>query len=382
MYDKFESLTKEDIIKELKRLREELVVTKTYGEKNTCLESIITYNQLLSSLTGDDVSVNINRILKKQKNSILLSGDKEAKLYDNFSNNFISNKEFFKELTSNLLKTLEDSILEFDNKDYDLYLYPEEDIITLIINFFYEYYPNKLDLVEDMLKKKRVIGVDNLTDYSGVCFHIYKNLPIVLFQRDRNLTLKEFATITHELGHVIDFEDLDSRYSSNFSQKYFYNSTFLELNSLLVETQSLDFLSKNKLNELFVREIQYNNLISTYTNLIGINLFTELDNDLIKNGSVLFCDSDFVKGITNLDLVYGDNNFSFNLKDNLMYGLSGVMASYFNSLISEYKELGQKMYNDFWAYRCDLFRPQLFDELNINQDDIGKRLVKQIKKIN
>ena len=233
-----------------------------------------------------------------------------------------------------------------------------------------------------MLKKKRVIGVDNLTDYSGVCFHIYKNLPIVLFQRDRNLTLKEFATITHELGHVIDFEDLDSRYSSNFSQKYFYNSTFLELNSLLVETQSLDFLSKNKLNELFVREIQYNNLISTYTNLIGINLFTELDNDLIKNGSVLFCDSDFVKGITNLDLVYDDNNFSFNLKDNLMYGLSGVMASYFNSLISEYKELGQKMYNDFWAYRCDLFRPQLFDELNINQDDIGKRLVKQIKKIN
>lgn len=370
----------------LVKLRENLIRAKSISEKELCLSSISSLNIVLNSLTNGKKVKYYDSVSKKNKTAVFDSINYISKNRDKFIDVFLDNKEYIQKSTKEYIDLYADSLC--DSLDIDYYqelVFSEKYVLSLVLAFFKENFSENYDYVLEMIENKRILRADSIEyGYEGLCFNIYKSLPFIVVSTNKDkYSLSTVVTLIHELGHAIDFNNISKNYSTNVIEKYSLHSPYIEFMSRLYEKRAWEFLLKSEIDDNYVKCNLLDFHYTTYSNLLDAHVLSLLPDSLLKKDSYAKYDVEALKNLvvddSNVNLVSDSFLFSYpDVRDNFVYGYSGLMATYFDSLIKDDFKSGINLYNKFLANRMDKYRPELLDELEINKDDFDKKLVKEI----
>ena len=373
---------------ELLTLREKLVRAKTTAEKESCLSSINFLNMIYYSICSDEKDY-FYSVVKNNKNKFLVSDQYMKKLNKSYTNNFIKNK--------NNLNNLSLHAVNIYSKELDKYKVPslleetifsEDDAYFIIHSFFEKNYPEYVNYIDMLIKNKRLLRIDNFEDdkYEGLCLNTYKSDPFIV-SKSPKYTIETITTLIHELGHAVDFNCINKRFSHNKSEKYLFLSSYVEVNSRLFEKQALEFFINCDINKdislYLLNEYHYTN----YCFLLQLYIFTLLPDKILQNDNYSLLSEDELKLIIpfekyNIDIDACLSEEKIILRDSFTYGISGLLATIIDSNIKENSKHGKVLYNDFMANRTEPYSKDVFNELGLDGKDLAKCLKKEINYFN
>src|SRR5699024_3875148 len=104
---------------------------------------------------------------KINKNKYLsnLTDYRMRKLYNHFIENFISNKEFHRKLSNDILKTLNDCLDNIENFNMNEKQFNEKEIIEIMLDFLKQKGNDSDKLLLKTIEKKRMFQIED--DYSN-----------------------------------------------------------------------------------------------------------------------------------------------------------------------------------------------------------------------
>ena len=370
----------EVIRSELIRLREKLVVAKNPAERHLCLSDMELFNCLYYSLMQDEF-ININKILKKSK-SVLESSDKfYHKLSKNYNESFITNKAFINYLSSRSLNVYAKELDKYIEPDIiEEAIFTEDDANILLHDFFRKYHPESIEFIDDLILNKRILRVDELEQYGGLCFYIYKALPFLIVQSPK-YSISTLQSLIHELGHAINFNKISNDFSINKIEKYLSGSPYIEVISRLYEKEALEFFIDENVNRDYALTLLADYHYSNYYFLLETYVFSLLPDHLLeKNNYYIYSNEELKLFIEfdqyNVDIDDAFNGDKLNLFNSFNYGISGLVATILSSKIKDNKD--NSLYYKFLPYMMDSFRPSIFDELGIDYKEASKCIKKEL----
>lgn len=372
-----------DVIKkDLLDLRELLLRAKTKSEASFCIDSIYTLEHLYNDLKNSNISYYDN-ICKKNRNKVKTAIDLKNKYLDAHIENFINNKIFLRELFIENIELFSEMLEQNYEKDSIIEPVFSETSANLIVHdFFSRFYPEHIDYIDKLILEKRLVKVDVLENYDGMCFNIYKKEPLILVQ-NREFTLKNIQTLIHELAHAIDFKDMNEKFSVNKREKYNYLSNYVEFLSRFYERQALDYFYDLNIDmgSVFSMYLDYDQIV--YDDLINSYIFSLLPDEVLRRSNYLKYSNDELKlmipceyFIEPIDEALDDESLDIN--SSLKYSISSLFAMYCNGLLKEDEEKGKYIFENLMANRTDMFRKEIFEELGINGQEMSKMLVKEM----
>jgi len=370
------------IKKDLDDLRELLVRTKTKAENNCCFNSIYALNLLCDALNGDKFS-NYLSVVKDNRAKYFESLLFTKRHKEMFINTFLNNKKLIAKLSDEYANLYRKYI--FENKLYDNYsdiIFSKEDARLILYDFFERYHPNDLEYVDQLICNKRILQVSSIDLFDGIWFNIYNKQPIILV-KGNNYSIKSLVSIIHELGHAVDFRNISKNYSVNVSEKYYYCSNYLEFLPRLYEKQALEYFYHFHFDDSYVLTLLQDYYFTTYYDWLQTYIFSLLPNHIIEKNKYLKVNKDYIKLLIPVEkrslslddcIDYSD----LDLKTSFTYGLSGLLATVCDSKIKDNSGDAKNLYENIMANRLGLFKPDIFRDLNLTDDDIEKCLRKEI----
>ena len=374
--------TYESLKKDLLELREMFIRTKTKSESALCIDSIYSLERLCNCLKKENSSY-YEQIYKKNKNKIKECMNIKNRYLDAYMENFIENKTFLRNL---LFKNIEifDDMLEQNNEEIETIepMFSEASADLLVHDFFKKYYPKHKCYIDKLILDKRLIKVDEIEHYDGMCFNIYRKEPIILVQNNK-YTMRSIITLIHELAHAIDFKDMNEKFSVNKCEKYNYQSNYVEFLSRLYERQALDYFYDLNIDNDSVTSMYLDYDYGIYSDMVASYAFTLLPDEILKRSNYLKFSREELKLMIPCEYFTEqveealDDEF-VDVNQSLRYAMSSLLALYCNGVLKENEDKGNYIFENIMANRADLFRKEMFEELAINGQEMSKILIKEM----
>lgn len=372
----------ESLKNDLMDLRELLVRTKTKAEKNHCLSSIYTLNLLCDALNHDGFDY-LHELIKKNKSKYFDSFSFSNKHRDLYAHNFVINKKVIREILYNYIGIYEEEIKKYDfATDYTDIMFSKKDAKLILYDFFERYHKEELDYIDSLINKKRILSVGSAYLYDGLCFNLYKKDPVIVV-KGSGYSMQSLITLIHELAHTIDYRKISEMYSVNIMEKYHYCSNYVEFLSRLYEKQALEYFYDFHFDDNSVISMIADFHFSTYFNLVKTYILSLLPDSIIERSNYLKYDKEQIKLLISTEDY--DSSFdkyldsgNFDLKESGSYWFSGILSTVCDSKIKDNSSDAKNLYENIMANRFGLFKPDIFKDLNLTDDDIEKCLRKEI----
>ena len=376
-----------DVIKnEIKSLELEL---KTEKDRDRIV-GIVSTIELLIELYNDvnkktPKSLKLYKITNRKK--VKISDKIQKKESESYIKNFIDNKSFHglfvndlyydmsKKEEELLFSFIEDVKLSYKEM-YDIMMgYLSEEGLTTPFN--------------ELLKNKRIFkGLNAEMGYAGYAAHNTINNTSCILVVDDDSSISTMTTMIHELGHVIDFTNLNNTQGFTTANDYYLKSIYNEVFSMLMEKDFLSYLLRNNIyseDACSLIEDYYYNIIESLKNLL---VLSSLDDKLLVGDAYIDLKSNELMANVrknNKDIVLHEDIIpsELDIHNDLVYGYGGILATYYNYL----KEKDPDKYNfykeRFLENRANSFNikkfSRMFSDYGELEEDVLKKMDDDIK---
>lgn len=376
-----------DVIKnEIKSLELELRTEKDRDR----IVGIVSTIELLIELYNDvskktPKSLKLYKITNRKK--VKISDKIQKKESESYIKNFIDNKSFHglfvndlyydmsKKEEELLFSFIEDVKLSYKEM-YDIMMgYLSEEGLTTPFN--------------ELLKNKRIFkGLNAETGYAGYAAHNTINNTSCILVVDEDSSISTMTTMIHELGHVIDFTNLNNTQGFTTANDYYLKSIYNEVFSMLMEKDFLSYLLRNNIyseDACSLTEEYYYNVIESLKKLL---VLSSLDDKLLIGNSYIDLKSNELMANVrknNKDIVLHEDIIpsELDIHNDLVYGYGGILATYYNYL----KEKDPDKYNfykeRFLENRANSFNvgefSEMFPDYGELEDGVLKKMDEDIK---
>lgn len=376
-----------DVIKnEIKSLELELRTEKDRDR----LVGIVSTIELLIELYNDvnkktPKSLKLYKITNRKK--VKISDKIQKKESESYIKNFIDNKSFHglfvndlyydmsKKEEELLFSFIEDVKLSYKEM-YDIMMgYLSEEGLTTPFN--------------ELLKNKRIFkGLNAEMGYAGYAAHNTINNTSCILVVDDDSSISTMTTMIHELGHVIDFTNLNNTQGFTTANDYYLKSIYNEVFSMLMEKDFLSYLLRNNIyseDACSLTEEYYYNVIESLKKLL---VLSSLDDKLLAGNSYIDLKSNELMANVrknNKDIVLHEDIIpsELDIHNDLVYGYGGILATYYNYL----KEKDPDKYNfykeRFLKNRANSFNikefSRMFSDYGELEEDVLKKMDDDIK---
>lgn len=376
-----------DVIKnEIKSLELELRTEKDRDR----IVGIVSTIELLIELYNDvnkktPKSLKLYKITNRKK--VKISDKVQKKESESYIKNFIDNKSFHglfvndlyydmsKKEEELLFSFIEDVKLSYKEM-YDIMMgYLSEEGLTTPFN--------------ELLKNKRIFkGLNAEMGYAGYAAHNTINNTSCILVVDDDSSISTMTTMIHELGHVIDFTNLNNTQGFTTANDYYLKSIYNEVFSMLMEKDFLSYLLRNNIyseDACSLTEEYYYNVIESLKKLL---VLSSLDDKLLAGNSYIDLKSNELMANVrknNKDIVLHEDIIpsELDIHNDLVYGYGGILATYYNYL----KEKDPDKYNfykeRFLKNRANSFNikefSRMFSDYGELEEDVLKKMDDDIK---
>ena len=371
-----------DVIKnEIKSLELEL---KTEKDRDRIV-GIVSTIELLIELYNDvnkktPKSLKLYKITNRKK--VKISDKIQKKESESYIKNFIDNKSFHglfvndlyydmsKKEEELLFSFIEDVKLSYKEM-YDIMMgYLSEEGLTTPFN--------------DLLKNKRIFkGLNAEMGYAGYAAHNTINNTSCFLVVDDDSSISTMTTMIHELGHVIDFTNLNNTQGFTTANDYYLKSIYNEVFSMLMEKDFLSYLLRNNIyseDACSLTEDYYYNIIESLKNLL---VLSSLDDKLLVGDAYIDLKSNELMANVrknNKDIVLHEDIIpsELDIHNDLVYGYGGILATYYNYL----KEKDPDKYNfykkRFLENRANSFNIKEFSRMFSDYGELEENVLKKM----
>lgn len=371
-----------DVIKnEIKSLELEL---KTEKDRDRIV-GIVSTIELLIELYNDvnkktPKSLKLYKITNRKK--VKISDKIQKKESESYIKNFIDNKSFHglfvndlyydmsKKEEELLFSFIEDVKLSYKEM-YDIMMgYLSEEGLTTPFN--------------ELLKNKRIFkGLNAEMGYAGYAAHNTINNTSCILVVDDDSSISTMTTMIHELGHVIDFTNLNNTQGFTTANDYYLKSIYNEVFSMLMEKDFLSYLLRNNIyseDACSLTEDYYYNIIESLKNLLVLSF---LDDKLLVGDAYIDLKSNELMANVrknNKDIVLHEDIIpsELDIHNDLVYGYGGILATYYNYL----KEKDPDKYNfykeRFLENRANSFNIKEFSRMFSDYGELEENVLKKM----
>ena len=371
-----------DVIKnEIKSLELEL---KTEKDRDRIV-GIVSTIELLIELYNDvnkktPKSLKLYKITNRKK--VKISDKIQKKESESYIKNFIDNKSFHglfvndlyydmsKKEEELLFSFIEDVKLSYKEM-YDIMMgYLSEEGLTTPFN--------------ELLKNKRIFkGLNAEMGYAGYAAHNTINNTSCILVVDDDSSISTMTTMIHELGHVIDFTNLNNTQGFTTANDYYLKSIYNEVFSMLMEKDFLSYLLRNNIyseDACSLTEDYYYNIIESLKNLL---VLSSLDDKLLVGDAYIDLKSNELMANVrknNKDIVLHEDIIpsELDIHNDLFYGYGGILATYYNYL----KEKDPDKYNfykkRFLENRANSFNIKEFSRMFSDYGELEENVLKKM----
>ena len=371
-----------DVIKnEIKSLELEL---KTEKDRDRIV-GIVSTIELLIELYNDvnkktPKSLKLYKITNRKK--VKISDKIQKKESESYIKNFIDNKSFHglfvndlyydmsKKEEELLFSFIEDVKLSYKEM-YDIMMgYLSEEGLTTPFN--------------ELLKNKRIFkGLNAEMGYAGYAAHNTINNTSCILVVDDDSSISTMTTMIHELGHVIDFTNLNNTQGFTTANDYYLKSIYNEVFSMLMEKDFLSYLLRNNIyseDACSLTEDYYYNIIESLKKLL---VLSSLDDKLLVGDAYIDLKSNELMANVrknNKDIVLHEDIIpsELDIHNDLVYGYGGILATYYNYL----KEKDPDKYNfykkRFLENRANSFNIKEFSRMFSDYGELEENVLKKM----
>lgn len=371
-----------DVIKnEIKSLELEL---KTEKDRDRIV-GIVSTIELLIELYNDvnkktPKSLKLYKITNRKK--VKISDKIQKKESESYIKNFIDNKSFHglfvndlyydmsKKEEELLFSFIEDVKLSYKEM-YDIMMgYLSEEGLTTPFN--------------ELLKNKRIFkGLNAEMGYAGYAAHNTINNTSCILVVDDDSSISTMTTMIHELGHVIDFTNLNNTQGFTTANDYYLKSIYNEVFSMLMEKDFLSYLLRNNIyseDACSLTEDYYYNIIESLKNLL---VLSSLDDKLLVGDAYIDLKSNELMANVrknNKDIILHEDIIpsELDIHNDLVYGYGGILATYYNYL----KEKDPDKYNfykeRFLENRANSFNIKEFSRMFSDYGELEENVLKKM----
>lgn len=371
-----------DVIKkEIKNLELELRTEKDRDR----IVGIVSTIELLIELYNDVSSKtpkSLNLYKKTNQKKVKISDEIQKKDSESYIKNFIDNKSFHglfvndlyydmsKKEEELLFSFIEDVKLSYKEM-YDIMMgYLSEEGLTTPFN--------------ELLKNKRIFkGLNAEMGYAGYAAHNTINNTSCILVVDDDSSISTMTTMIHELGHVIDFTNLNNTQGFTTANDYYLKSIYNEVFSMLMEKDFLSYLLRNNIyseDACSLTEDYYYNIIESLKNLL---VLSSLDDKLLVGDAYIDLKSNELMANVrknNKDIVLHEDIIpsELDIHNDLVYGYGGILATYYNYL----KEKDPDKYNfykeRFLENRANSFNIKEFSRMFSDYGELEENVLKKM----
>lgn len=345
-------------------------VADSYGLFKT-LEVFIGYYDFLTGNGRKYI-----RRLGKSRDFCNLELEKSNQLYNDFLENFISNKETHDEFIDEVFDSSEMISFESDEINED-FLLSEDEMSDMISDFFRKKYPDYFPIFQELVDSKRIHKINDCSSpYEGFTLtNTAMNTSHILLLDDQESSLRLLTTLSHELGHVIDRNQIASSMLSKDNHYYAVKSPFIEVVSSLYEKRFMDFLLEEKMKPKMISNMMNDFYQSLFEEINRVQVLTKMPDDLLRRNKyrdLSFGEFyDHIRGLIIDEDMELDDPFEYDLCENIRYGYGRLFATYFSALEKNNHQKFQEIYPRFLNLRTGYFQSDFFDRLGVSKDEIA-----------
>lgn len=373
------------IEKEIKNLELELRSEKGRNRIVGIVSTIELLIELYNDVSGKTPeSLNLYKKINGKK--VKISDEIQKKESKSYIKNFIDNKSFHGLFVNDLYYNMSRKEEELFSISRDVKLSYKE-MYDIMMGYLSE--EGLADYLNKLLKDKRIFkGLNDDVGYAGYATHNTINNTCCILIMDDDSSVITMSAIIHELGHAIDFTNLNNIKGFNFANDYYLKSIYNEVFSMLTEKNFLSYLLKNNLyNEdvCSLTEDYYSNIIESLKNLL---VLSSLDDKLLVGDAYINLEPGRLMANVrknNKDIVLHEDIIpsEIDIHNDLVYGYGGILATYYNYL----KEKDPDKYNfykeRFLKNRANSFNIKEFSEMFPDygelEEDVLKKMDEDIK---
>lgn len=218
------------------------------------------------------------------------------------------------------------------------------------------------------------MGGTGLDNYNGLALFNPFNGDSGILIRNFDYNIESMFTLTHETGHIYDFECLLSEGKNSEMVNYVYLSLFGEVMSKLFERLFLEYLITNNIYRNIAIDKLIDMEIFNHSRLInGLILFLIRGEDLYLDGYESLSNTEIINKVRDY---FVDDDFlidhlslyDLNLSEDVSYAYGDIISM---KLREYFKDGGfdNPKFRQFMKHRTKIFKPNYIRKLGINPED-------------
>ena len=305
-------------------------------------------------------------------NSIL---NRASELIKDRSDSFIENKGCHLDFSSSIMSSMLDYLKEFN-----------EDCSTITEDYLYkivsEYYLNTSDndgikILDALMKDKRLYNINALDDntYAATIMDYYNKKGNIITFSENNLKKTMITILVHEVEHIKEMSDIESKNSKVDSFSYQYNSIYSEVLAIKAEKDFLEYLIENNIEKEYAINELNKNYLTTFTFLNQMMFLSILDNDLLEDDRYMEYSREELVEIyrkKGLDIENMELLSNLDLNDEVLYSYGGVLGTYFSYLEKSDPDKYNTVMDKFKQIRTTDYNECHLQMLGTNIDELGQ----------
>lgn len=373
--------SKDKLIQQMKYYKSKLTDkynrSNSYSRKIMIARELIKFSTLYKELLGHDACLDWDQDESVDINCCRLEYDELIHLIDHVN----ENEDFYKELSSNVLKIFQES-------EYPFYKYyngivlndPRLDkytMLNLMLSFLKSFDYDIYEMFRSKFVNNEVLSVNISPDISGFAFSfpsINKSFMFLNNLYDENLF--KYETLMHEFGHIFEIQLVQDS-NNNILLEKGLSTPYSEISSCFFQYAFINYLKENKIYTNYVNQcldMYYKDILAYFMIIRIISEFPEIE--VGSNGDVSFLDTaiiefgDKIKEKLNYyELLNYEDVFEF--RNPYIYGMGHLISLYLYenyktnpNFIEEFKKalLSYPLIGDITA----------FEKLGITKEELVK----------
>lgn len=341
---------------ECKLLMNELCKKNNQTRQIALISSLDILSELYTDVTGSK-----NRTIEKYKKNTYLYNEvmKKQRIQANqFTNNFIENKEFHNSFINDLLYNTNSRLDSLSSIEANT-VFSEKEMYDIMMEYLSTKGMDKY--LDDIINEKRIFKGLSSEFYAGyMAFNVVDKIPHILIDNEIN-SVEKMTSIVHEIGHIYDYLELYKIVDLKAVNDYYMKSIYSEVISKQTEKDFITFLLKNNIATKDACCMLEDYYLDINGNLGDLLILTGLEDNLLRREKYRNLDAyDIIdKIVGKSSITYIDEDLfepnNLDIFKSLAYGYSGIIATYFEGLKQENMDKYECHYENFLKSRAHMF---------------------------
>ncbi len=304
-------------------------------------------------------------------NSIL---DRASELIKDRSDSFIENKDHHLDFSSSIMSSMLDCLKDFNE---DCSTITEEYLYKIVSEYYLNTSGDDLKILNDLIKNKNLYNHDVLDSnvYASTIMDYYNKKGNIVTFSENNLKKSMMTILVHEVEHIKEMRDIESKNSKVASFSYQHNSIYSEVLAIKAEKDFLEYLIENNIEKEYAINELNKNYLTTFTFLNQMMFLSLLDNDLLKDDIYMEYSREELVEIyrkKGLDIEDMELLSNLDLNDEILYSYGGVLGTYFSYLEKSDPDKYNTVMDKFKQIRTTDYNECHLQMLGTNIDELGQ----------